>query len=234
MFKGITFEKKDIHTYILLLSAPLLLTLYRYHGYPQFFYSYFPSYKTMAGGDRMAIFWEWGVFFVLMFILPLLYVKFGMKKRLIDFGLGLGDLKYGLKWLITIPIIVLPIIYFASKMPGMRVEYPMAKSLLTHPDHFPLYAAVYVLIFYVAWEFYFRGVLLFGLKDRFGAVNAILIETISSTLVHIGKPEGEIIGAIIVGILFGMIALRSKSIWYVFLIHASVGVLLDYFIIFHP
>ncbi len=34
MFKGITFEKRDIHVYVILLSAPVLLTLYRYHGYP--------------------------------------------------------------------------------------------------------------------------------------------------------------------------------------------------------
>ncbi|MBE0651214.1 MAG: CPBP family intramembrane metalloprotease [Bacteroidales bacterium] len=233
MFKGITFEKKDIHVYVLLLSAPVLLTLYRYHGYPQFFYSYFPTYKTMPGGDLIARYWQFGVFFILMFILPLLYMKLGMKKPMRDFGWGLGDIKYGLTWLIGIPLIVVPLIYIASKMPGMRVEYPLAKSLITDPSPFVVYEIIYVLFYYVAWEFFFRGFLLFGLKDRFGAVNAILIETISSTLVHIDKPEGEIIGAIVVGILFGMIALRSKSIWYVFLIHASIGVLLDYFIIFH-
>jgi len=115
----------------------------------------------------------------------------------------------------------------------MRVEYPLAKTLLADHSHFVFYEIIYVLFYYVAWEFFFRGFLLFGLKDRFGAVNAILIETISSTLIHIDKPEGEIIGAIVVGILFGMIALRSKSFWYVFLIHASIGVLLDYFIIFY-
>ncbi len=187
----------------------------------------------MVGGDLMARYWQFGVFFVLMFILPLLYMKFGMKQPLRDFGWGLGDIKYGLKWLISIPVIVVPVIYLASKMPGMRVEYPLAKSLLTNQSHFVFYEIIYILFYYMAWEFFFRGFLLFGLKDRFGAVNAILIETISSTLVHIDKPEGEIIGAIVVGILFGMIALRSKSIWYVFLIHASIGVILDYFIIFY-
>jgi membrane protease YdiL (CAAX protease family) len=59
-----------------------------------------------------------------------------------------------------------------------------------------------------------------------------MIQTISSCLIHLGKPESEIIGSIVVGILFGVIALRTRSIWYVFLIHAGIGVLTDLFIIF--
>lgn len=232
MFKGITFKKSDTHVYVLLLSAPVLLTLYRYHGYPQFFYSYFPRFKHIPNGDLIARYWQFGVFFVLMFILPALYVKFGMKKSLRDFGWGLGDIKYGIKWLLVIPLLVVPVIYLASKMPSIRAEYPLAKSLLTNQSHLIVYEIAYILFYYVAWEFFFRGFLLFGLKDRFGDINAILIQTISSCLVHIDKPEGEIIGAIVVGIVFGMIALRSKSIWYVFLIHASIGVLTGLFIIY--
>jgi len=232
MFKGITFEKRDIHVYVILLSAPVLLTLYRYHGYPQFFYEYFPQVKSLYQGDLIARYWQFGVFFLLMFILPVLYVKFVMKGSLQQFGWGWGDVKYGLRWLITIPLLVAPIIYIASKMPSLRVEYPLAKSLLTDQSHLFIYETAYVMFYYVAWEFFFRGFILFGLKDRFGAVNAILIETISSCLVHIDKPEGEIVGSIVVGILFGMIALRSRSIWYVFLIHVSIGVLTDLFIIY--
>jgi membrane protease YdiL (CAAX protease family) len=232
LFEGIKFEKRDIHVYVMLLSAPVLLTLYRYHGYPQFFYDYFPRFKSMYEGDLIAQYWQFGVFFLLMFILPALYIRLGMKQSLRDFGFGLGDIKYGLKWLITIPLLVVPLIFIASKMPDLRTEYPLAKSLLSDQTHLFVYESAYVMFYYVAWEFFFRGFLLFGLKDRFGAVNAILIQTISSCLVHIDKPEGEIIGSIVVGILFGMIALRSRSIWYVFAIHVSIGVLTDLFIIY--
>jgi len=232
MFKGITFEKRDIHVYVMLLSAPVLLTIYRYHGYPEAFFHYFPDFRSLATGDIIARYWQFIVFFVLMFILPALYVKVGMKKSLYDFGWGLGDIKYGAKWLISIPLLVVPMIFIASKMPEIRIEYPLAKSLLNNQGSLLVYETAYVLFYYVAWEFFFRGFLLFGLKNRFGAVNAILIETISSCLVHIDKPEGEIIGSIFIGILFGMIALRSKSIWYVFLIHASIGVLTGIFIIY--
>ncbi len=232
MFKGILFNKKDIHFYVMLLSAPLLLTLYRYHAYPEYFYQYFSALADNPQADIYARYWQFIIYFLLMFVLPVVYVKFVMKKPLSGFGLRLGDIKYGSKWLITIPLVVVPLMFLSSQMPDIRAEYPLAKSLMTDQQHLLGYELMYVVFYYFAWEFYFRGFLLFGLKDRFGAVNAILIQTISSCLIHIGKPEGEIIGSIVVGVLFGMIALRSRSIWYVFLIHASIGVLTDVFIIY--
>jgi membrane protease YdiL (CAAX protease family) len=120
----------------------------------------------------------------------------------------------------------------SSGMQSIRNEYPLARILLSHHEWFFAYETAYVIFYYVAWEFFFRGFLLFGLKDRFGNMNAVLIQTISSCLVHIGKPESEIIGSLIVGIIFGAIALRTRSFWYVFILHAAIGVLTDYFIIF--
>ncbi len=226
------FTKQDIHYYVMLLSAPVLLTLYRYHGYPEYFYSYFPQFINQPDGDLYARGWQFMVFFVLMFVVPVLYIKLVMKRPLSDFGFDLGDIRWGAKWLIAIPVLIVPLIYISSKMPDVRAEYPLAKSLLSDQNHLLVYELGYIIFYYIAWEFFFRGFLLFGLKERFGAVNAILIQTISSCLVHIDKPEGEIIGSIFIGILFGMIALRSRSIWWVFLLHISIGVLTDLFIIY--
>lgn len=223
------FSWKDIHIYILLLSAPVLLTIYRYHGYPQ---NLKIIYDFGFAKDQTISINQFIIFFILMFLLPVLYIKLVVKKRLSDFGWGLGNVKLGLKFLLLIPLVIVPAIYFAAQMPDVRSEYPLAKSLLQDQTHLWFYELAYVLFYYVAWEFFFRGFLLYGLKDKFGAVSAILIQTISSCLVHIDKPEGEIIGAIIVGLIFGYIALRTRSIWYVFLLHASIGVLTDLFIIY--
>ena len=228
-FKLLDFSKKDIHYYIILLSAPVLLSIYRYHGFPDTF-----DINSSLGSatDTVQRMIQFAVFFFLTLLIPVLYVVFVMKKNLSDFGLKTGNLKIGLKLLTLIPVLVVPIIYFAAKMPDIQGEYPLAKSLLTDKTQLLVYEFAYVLLYYLAWEFYFRGFLLFGLKDRFGVVNAILIQTISSCLIHIGKPEGEIIGSILIGIIFGVIAIKTRSIWYVFLIHASIGVFLDLFIIY--
>jgi membrane protease YdiL (CAAX protease family) len=232
LFGNIDYNPKDVHYYVMLLSAPVLLTLYRYHGYPEYFFYYFPSFQADPQGPFYARIWQFAVFFILMFVIPVFYIKWVMKRPLKDFGWGLGDVKYGAKWLITIPLIIVPIIYLSSKMPDVRSEYPLARLLIFDQSQLLIYELLYILLYYVAWEFFFRGFLLFGLKEKFGGFNAVLIQTVSSCLVHIDKPEGEILGSIVIGILFGLIALRSRSIWWVFLLHASIGVLTDLFIIY--
>jgi len=230
ILKNIEFDRQDIHTYVILLSAPVLLTIYRYHAYPGFFTS---NFDFGIPADQNLSINQFIRFFGLFFVLPAMYVKFIMKKSLKDFGLGPGDYKTGLKILATLLPVIAVVLYFTSQMPDVRSEYPLAKSLIQNQSHLLLYEVAYVVFYYIAWEFYFRGFLLFGLKDRFGVINAILIQTISSCLVHIGKPEGEIIGSIIVGIIFGFLAWRTKSIWYVVFLHALIGVLTDLYIIYN-
>ncbi|MDQ1353233.1 MAG: hypothetical protein QG657_3539 [Acidobacteriota bacterium] len=230
---GFKIEKKDINTFFILLSAPVLLTLYYYHGRAPRFAQYFPALKENSLIDLFNTFWQFGVFFALMFLIPVLFIKFRLKTPLRDFGVSLGDKKFGLALiLIAIPFIVAPLIYIGSRFPDLRAEYPLARILLQRHDLVIWYELAYVIFYYTTWEFFFRGFLLFGLREKYGDMAAIMIQTISSCLIHLGKPESEILGSIVVGILFGVIALRTRSIWYVFAIHAGIGVLTDLFIIF--
>ncbi len=227
------YKGTKANTYIVLLSSPILLTLYWYHGHADNLGRYFPGFQKYPLYDYYKYLWQFGAFFILTFIPSVVFIKWRLKRRLGDFGFGLGDWKYGLNLtLVIIPLVILPVAFMASQMPDVRKEYPLCKLIYSRQDLIIWYEVAYVLLYYTAWEFYFRGFLLFGLRDEFGSTNAILIQTISSCLIHLGKPEGEIIGSILTGIIFGMIAIRTKSFWYVFAIHASIGVLTDIFIIY--
>jgi membrane protease YdiL (CAAX protease family) len=224
--------QKDKDIYIVLLSSPLLLSIWKYHGDASSFTRYFGG----LGADELfglyGYLWHFGSFFILMLLLPLLFARYRMKNRMVELGFGAGDLKYGLKLIAAaIPLLVVPLAFFASRMPEVRAEYPMLKLLHLRHDIIFWYEAAYVLLYYVAWEFYFRGFMLFSLKERFGAASAVMIQTIPSCLAHIGKPEGEMLGSIPAGILFGYITFRTGSIWYAFALHASLGVLTDLFVI---
>ena len=224
---------RKLETYWLLFSAPVLLLLYRYNGYPEYFRYFFPDLSGDANFELYSRFWQFGVFFILLLVVPLISTRFFTGLKLSSMGLGLGDFKLGMKlFALLFPLIILPVLYFAVDMPEIQSEYPLAKMIKDHHDLIFIYELFYVMFYYFAWEFFFRGFLLFGLTPRIGAFNAVLIQTISSSLIHIGKPGGEVIGSIIVGILFGVIALRTRSIWYVFLLHAAIGVATDLLIIF--
>lgn len=222
-----------VDTRVALLSAPVLLTIYRYHGEARHFGAYFPGFRSDPLFDFYSHIYQFGSFFVLAFILPLLYSLLPGRRKPADLGFCAGDVRLGAKWIVFgIPLLVVPILLIASRMPDVRGEYPLAKILFARHDLILWYDLAYVLLYYLAWEFYFRGFLLFTLRGPLGDANAILVQTIPSCLVHIGKPEGEILGSIAVGILFGSIALRTGSIWYVFVLHAAIGLLTDWFILF--
>lgn len=235
LFKAAAFEKKDLDTYIILLSAPVLLTVYRYHGTAGHFGGYFPGMQASPLADLYSVLWQFFAFFILAFLVPVMFIRTRIKRPLVDFGFGLGDRAFGLKVLLfAVPLLVIPLTFVASGMPGVRSEYPLSRILFAHRDLVLWYEAAYVLFYYSAWEFFFRGFLLFPLAERFGGMNAVLIQTISSCLVHIGKPEAETIGSIVAGIVFGVLALRTRSFWYGFVLHAGIGVLTDLFILSSP
>lgn len=220
------------HSYVYLLSAPVLLSLYYYHNSDTQFLHLFPALSNHVNIELYFQYWKFFLFFILAGLIPFLYVVLVVKKPLSYFGLGIGDYKLGLKLLaIIIPLVILPLIWIASHMPTIKAEYPLARSLITNSDLFWQYELIYIICYYIAWEFFFRGFILFGLAEKFGITHAILIQTISSCLIHLGKPEGETLGSIVSGIIFGYIAIKTRSIWYVWIMHFTIGVLTDYFVL---
>lgn len=224
--------RAKIDTWVVLLSAPVLLTAWRYRGDARYLGVLVPGLRPDPLFDLYAHLYQFLSFFLLAFLLPFSYAVSYPKRKPADLGFGAGDIRLGAKWVaFGLPLLVLPIAFLASRMPDIRNEYPLAKVLLARPDLLIPYEVAYVLFFYVAWEFYFRGFLLFSLRGPLGDGNAILVQTISSCLVHIGKPEGEIVASIAAGIAFGSIALRTGSFWYVCVLHAGIGLLTDLFIL---
>lgn len=232
LWEILEYKKEKRHIYILLLSAPVLLSVYYYHGSSSGFQQLFPVYAAQDATGVFALYWRFLLFFLLMGAMPLLYGCGVEKWRASDLGLGLGDWKTGLRVVaITIPVVIVPLIWVAAGTPGLSAEYPMLRSLFQDSKLFIPYELAYVVLYYTAWEFYFRGFLLFPLSREFGGSNAILIQTISSCLIHLGKPESETMGSIAAGIIFGALALRTQSIWYAFILHATIGVLTDFFVL---
>lgn len=200
----------------------------------QDFVQYFPAMSESVGGHILSYKLQFTGFFLLMFVIPMFHVLFWWKKPLVELGFSSGDIKTGLKFmLVMIIVLVIPFAFGGSCDQIVRTEYPMAKELISNHKFIPGYELFYVICYYIAWEFYFRGYLLFGLKDRYGTMEAILIQTISSCLIHIDKPFAEILGSIPVGIILGFVALKTRSFWYVFIVHATLGVLVDLFIIYY-
>ncbi len=227
------YDSSENYFYILLLSAPVLLTVYRSFAEAQNFLIYFPGLNDIAHGDVYAYLLEYLSFFLLMLLAPLLIAVVSGKSSVLHSLFSFKGQRKNLLWaLLAIAVIVIPSAYHASTLPSVQAEYPLPGTLMQDQQPLITYFLGLIFFYYLPWEFFFRGFLLFGLKERYGTVPAILIQTISSCLVHIGKPTPEIIGSIPFGIIFGIIAIRTKNIWIVVLLHAALGIFTDLFIIY--
>jgi len=226
-----TLKEGDWKVKILLLSVPVISLVYIYHGMDEAFARYFSHLSNLYYFDIYRYVYQFLAALVLFFLFPLIIIKLIFKEKLKNYGLTLGDKRYGLRFIIiTIPLIVTPIIFLASHMPQVRAEYPLSKLVQDNASVFLLYEFSYVLLYYVGWEFFFRGYMLFGLREKFGDAYAILLQVIPSALLHFNKPESEFLGSIVLGIVLGYLALRTRSILYPLIIHSCIGVFTDLFV----
>jgi len=156
-------------------------------------------------------------------VLPVFTILFILRKNPLDFGLRIGDYKlWGFYVAITI-LIAIPVLYIGSLFSSIDQYY--AKPF----NYYSFFAEMVPLLF--VWEFILRGFLLFGLKERFREAS-ILIQMVPFVLLHIGKPEIEILMCIPMGLWFGYIAYRGKSFWPAFITHTFINFTLKYFVNF--
>jgi membrane protease YdiL (CAAX protease family) len=69
--------------------------------------------------------------------------------------------------------------------------------------------------------------MLFGLEEKFGYYS-VLIQMIPFVILHNGKPALETFGAIIAGIALGILAFRTRSIFYCIIAHYGVMFSIDF------
>lgn len=214
---------------IVFLAVAVFGILSRYFGSRVFFRELF--YVELSG-DRLYILYEYLYWFaseaVWFFILPVLTILILHRKPLRSFGLGAGDWRFGLKISLIFYLIMLPIVWVASASAEFQSVYPHAQ--LTKADwNLLLIYELGLLVYFIGWEFIWRGYMLFGLKDYTGPAIAVLIQMIPFVVMHYGKPLPETLGSVIAAIALGALALRVRSFWYCVVIHWTVMFTIDVF-----
>ncbi|HET8986822.1 MAG TPA: CPBP family intramembrane glutamic endopeptidase [Trueperaceae bacterium] len=162
-----------------------------------------------------------------LFLAPaLLHILTGGSLR--ELGLRIGDHRFGLAAVaVCAPIGILLMVLSSGPGSGLQAAYPWAGSSIGDSlAVLVVWAAIYGL-YYLAFEFFFRGFLLKLFVPAVGADLALWLQAMAATLVHLGKPLPEVIAALPASLLFGVIALRSKSILYPALLHLLIGLTLD-------
>ncbi len=212
-------RSEDIKPSVILLLGALVPTLHRYFGSMEF-----AGHALNTPSEFSAAAYMFVTAGLLFGVLPLLVVRLIFKEPWRNFGLGLGRWREGLVLAgILFVVIAATLLLPSSQTAEMKACYPFDKSAGGSLFAFLRLELFRGVFFYTAWEFFFRGFMLFGLRPYLGDWLAVCVQTIPSCLWHIGLPTGEIFASIAAGILFGVLALKTKSIWWVCLLHFLIG-----------
>jgi membrane protease YdiL (CAAX protease family) len=217
---------------LILLLSSLLLLGWKYCGSEAFYREYVAPRFALGSDPAMAAAWyRFLTCFLGLGVLPALIVKCVFRERLSDYGVRLGIAKRTVRsFLLAAPAFVLAG-YLASRGPAFQAVYPLNRNAGASADLFALHLLCYFM-FYVGWEFYFRGFMLIGLRDSLGPANAVLVQVLASSLLHIGCPAAETFGSIAAGLFWGFLALRTRSLLSGLLQHSLLGMSLDWFLCF--
>jgi len=152
---------------------------------------------------------------ILFGLVPALVVVLAFRDRLVEYGLGLGDWRWGVGLAVFGCAVMTPlVINLGANDPAFRSYYavghaPLGELLITH------------LLELVPAEFLMRGFLMFTLLRLIGPLGLVVAQ-VPFVFAHLGKPELELFSTILGGAVFGWLNWRTRSIWWSALGHVYI------------
>jgi len=216
-----SLRKVDKNILIILLSIPLITTISWYYTSRTFFKIYIYPYIVEKWINlELAEILYWLVSdSVTCFLIPVLMLII-IGEKISCYGLNFSKAGKGFRYIITAFICIVPLLWIISAQDSFINYYP---SISEGRENFSVFLVYQLglIIYLFAWEFLWRGYLLFGLEKKFGFYS-IFIQLIPFVVLHNGKPVLETVSAIAGGVLLGFIALRTRSFIYGFIIHLAL------------
>lgn len=164
-------------------------------------------------------------FFFLGF-LPLIVILFS-PYAISRYGLNLDNATLSFYWIISLAGIIFLLSFVISGKPENYKIYPHIRLGIWDYKTVALNSISWI-VYLLAYEFIFRGVLLFACARTFDISIAIGINVIIYAIAHIPNGKMETIGSIPIGILLCYITISTGSIWSAFVLHLIMALSNDY------
>jgi membrane protease YdiL (CAAX protease family) len=168
---------------------------------------------------------EFNLFSMVVLLLPTLSLLLLLLKReLSEFGLAPCS-REGVGFSIVGGLLFLPVLSVVGRTPQFQSYYlswlgDSGALRFNKIDWGRLaYHESVMCLYMLAWEWFFRGFLTFGLKRIMPAWAAIGVQAALFCGLHYGKPTIELVSSFFGGAFLGWVALRYKSVLPCFLAH---------------
>ena len=158
-------------------------------------------------------------------IVPFFVIKLVLRESFLSMGWGFNQTASHWRGYVLLISPILFFIFLVSFREDFLQHYPFYK--LAHRSWFDFIAwELLYLTQFICLEFFFRGFLINALRPAIGA-NAVWVMCVPYLMIHFPKLWLEATGAILFGLFLGILALRSRSIWGGFMVHAGIAISMD-------
>ncbi len=193
----------------------------------------FPLIQARVPVEYQTLAWKYffnGAGPVLLGIPVLLFWAFsGDFRRMPPYGFSTKNAS--LKSYFVLLLLMLIPLFWAAQQADFRSFYPRAAHLELPPNgpHNTALTAGYEVLYsldYVATELFFRGFLLLHFS-RFAGEKVILPMCIFYVVIHFDKPLAEAVSSFFGGMVLGVLALRTRSIYGGIIVHLGIALLME-------
>ncbi len=178
------------------------------------------------GEKKTKIYWvllQRGAGILLYGIIPASAALGAFSKGTFTYGLSLANLTESLCWAAALSAFIIPISFGSAKKSSLQHKYPQIK---THEWNIGLIlmSTFSWALYLFAYELLLRGILFFSCLEAFGLWAASAINVIIYALFHLHKEHKEMVGSVLLGLVFCMITYKTKAIWAAFIIHFILAI----------
>ena len=216
----------DTQTAFVLLAAALLVIVQDSVGSRRLFRSELAPFFPEEWRGLMAWGWWFGIQAITGFVIPAACLLFLFKRRPAAIGLGAGDWRLALG--VTAAYLPLVIVgtWILSDGLDFQLQYPHFRPAVDDWGIFATYEVLF-LLYWIGWEYLWRGFVLFGTVHTFG-IYAVFVQAMPFAILHVDKPLPEALLSLLGGVALGALVWRCRSFWVAVPIHAAQMLILDF------
>jgi len=177
------------------------------------------------GKERTLILWVLfqrlsGVFW--LGLIPIVITLTVLSSNLTKYGILIVNTSQTLLWILLISALIIPMNLIFGKNSENLKKYPQIRAREWNVTLL-LVNALSWMAYLFAYEYLFRGLLLFSSVRLFGAWPAIAVNAAIYTIVHFHKGMKETIAAIPFGVVLCVLTFYTQTIWAAFFAHVVLA-----------
>lgn len=225
-----TFSSEDLRIFIPVISVLIaFITFWFLWKSDRFQHRLIEKYGVDWGAANIVIYSKIFGGFVMSILPVTAYMIAFPETNFFDLGLGVSveELNSTLSWSLGLSTLLILIVWIKTRNPKTLDSYPYNQYPQIRINNWTRKMMVIYLIswtiYMFSYEFMFRGLLLFTVKDAIGLWPAIAVNIAIYSGTHIPKGLEETLGSIPFGIILCLITIETGNMWTAALVHIAIS-----------